>query len=115
MKIELGKEYRLANGMKFRLYAVNAGGNHPVHGAYLDDDKEWKHQCWMADGKLDKDEVAQFNLIEVRPRHKVTVWINFYTGNLWFNLSRADADTSAASTRLACVEYTFDFAEGDGL
>ena len=113
--IELGKEYRLTNGWYARIYAIDCGGNFPVHGAYLNTRTDcWISQQWDYDGHCMTNSPT-FNLVEVRPRHKRTVCINMYPGNgVSLHLSRELADASEFN-RYACIEHTFDFAEGDGL
>ena len=111
MKIELGKQYRLENGWDVRIYAVDGGGHLCVHGAYYNPHhKRLVPEIWDANGCG-----SEFDIIEIRPRHKRTVWINIYPGNgVSLHLSRELADANAFN-RHSCIEHTFDFTEGDGL
>jgi hypothetical protein len=57
------------------------------------------------------------DLIEVRPRHKRTVWLNMYgTGIVGETCSsKQHADLAAAYNRIACIKVDLDFEEGEGL
>ena len=112
--IELGKQYRLANGREFRLYAVDGGDHYVVHGAYFHPNGHWQPDRWTAEGKS-RPMGEGFDLVEVRPRHKRTVWINMYPGGgASMHLSRELADDYGFK-RHSCIEHTFDFEEGEGL
>lgn len=50
MKIEVGKFYKTRDGRKVRIYAMDAGGNYPVHGAILDSDGTWFMENWYGEG-----------------------------------------------------------------
>ena len=51
MKIEAGKYYRLRDGHKFRCYATNGCGTHPVHGATDMRDGSWCMTLLTLDGR----------------------------------------------------------------
>jgi hypothetical protein len=112
--INTEKQYRTRDGREVRIYATDGGGSRPVHGAYLTKNGFWISATWMADGKWDSENDA-YNLIEVKPRHKRTVWINLYEtdGGTAF-ASKKYADLCAAS-RIACIKVDLDFEEGEGL
>ena len=116
--IELGKEYQLEKGWKFRLYAVDAKGLYSVHGAYFNPITEiWTVDCWSAHGQS-RPFGEGFNLVEVRPRHKRTVWINMYPDGETLGFCHSSLKSAQGQRRASCiatVEHTFDFAEGDGL
>lgn len=68
--IELGKKYRTRDGQEVRIYAVDAGGAKPVHGAWRNDTGRWVHECWTGDGNVQGGCFAmprQLDLVEVRP------------------------------------------------
>lgn len=52
MKIEAGKFYRTRDGRKARVYAVDGGGEFPIHGAVLwpDDKTKWDWCQWKEAG-----------------------------------------------------------------
>lgn len=48
-------------------------------------------------------------------RHKGGFWVNFYAdGSVNVYLNRADAEYFSG-VRIACIEFPYDFEEGDGL
>jgi hypothetical protein len=73
--IEIGKEYRLANGWEYRLCMTDASSGYPVRGFYKRHDGHWAAIGHTADGKTDEH---GFNLVEVRPRKTREVWVNIY-------------------------------------
>lgn len=60
--IEPGKEYRAHGGYKTRVYAINAGGENPIHGAYLKDNC-WIALSWRASGRYLLVSESDFDLI----------------------------------------------------
>ena len=114
--IEIGKQYQLGKGWEVRLFAVDGGGMLPVLGAYFHPNGHWQPDRWTAEGKS-RPMGEGFDLVEVRPRHKRTVWINMYPKD---NSDRFYTTLKCALSRrgsycIATVSHTFDFAEGDGL
>jgi hypothetical protein len=114
--IDKNKQYRTRDGREVRIYATDGNGNNLVHGA-IHVDGEWVQFCWMQDGSCDGKAGLPYNLIEVRPRHKRTVWLNVYEKGLDACTadSREEAEENAASARLACIKVELDFEEGEGL
>jgi hypothetical protein len=57
--IDIDKKYRTRDGREVRIYAVDGGGSHPVHGAIKStegwDCHSWRRTgCWMhPEGLLD--------------------------------------------------------------
>jgi len=49
--IELGKQYKTRDGREVRIYAVDGGGEYPVHGA-IKYDGGWFSRCWAAKGAM---------------------------------------------------------------
>ena len=116
--IEINKQYQLANGREFRLYAVDGGGLFPVQGAYLDPNGTWQVQFWTSEGRFSGSYPDhKFNLVEIRPRHKRTVWINCYPDlqNGVAYVNKPEADMMRSPNSIGCVECTFEFEEGEGL
>ena len=37
-------------GLLAKVYAIDAGGQHPIHGCYYAGDGEWHVACWTASG-----------------------------------------------------------------
>ena len=114
-KIDINKTYRTRDGHEIRLYATDAGGEYPIHGSVFSDGK-WRVDAWTADGAFNRiDYESEFDLIEVKPRHKRTVWLNVFSDNkLATFASKTDADYFT-HLRIACVKVELDFEEGEGL
>ena len=72
--------------------------------------------AWSKNGIVSNID-RNLDLIEVRPRHKRTVWMNMYSEG-FISSEHEDkeaADRSAFAGRIACIRVDLDFAEGDGL
>jgi len=110
--IDIDKKYRTLNGREVRIYATDGKGTYPVHGAVKVDDG-WLSYTWEATGTQGVSNVH--DLIEVRPRHKRTVWVNVYDKAICDFRTKEDADRYAGDTRMACIKVELDFEEGEGL
>jgi hypothetical protein len=114
MMISMDKKYRTRDGREVRIYAVDGGGMHPVHGSIKTSDG-WRSFTWPSDGHITCDENCG-DLIEVKPRIKHTVWINVYPDGCGkAQSSKNAADAYFNPTRLACVKVEIDCEEGEGL
>ena len=114
--IDINKKYRTRDGREVRIYATDGGGRNPVHGSIKEEDG-WIFQVWPKSGRYfeDDDEDYRIDLIEVRPRHKRTVWVNLYDDSKpTLHLSRELADQYCLD-RTACIKVDLDFEEGEGL
>jgi len=113
MMIDINKKYRTRNGREVRIYATD-GAKVKVHGAILTDEG-WEHRTWMSNGCIVLCQEHDYDLIEVRPRHKRTVWVNLYDDSKpTLHLSRELADQYCLD-RTACIKVELDFEEGEGL
>ena len=115
--IDINKKYRTRDGHEVRIYATDGGGKNPVHGSIKQEDG-WILQVWPKSGRYfeDDDEGYRIDLIEVRPRHKRTVWLNIYgPESFTSHISREQAEDEQDTKRIACIKVELDFAEGDGL
>ena len=122
--IDKSKTYRTRDGREVRIYAVDGGSYQPIMGATSYTSKEgktwWESARWADDGSYDPyGRETNSDLIEVRPRHKRTVWLNAYKEcmgmHLGMHLSRETADGIAMKNRIACIKVDLDFEEGEGL
>jgi hypothetical protein len=105
--ISKDKTYRTRDGREVRIYAIDGGGVHCVHGA-VRNPEGWAMCSWSLESSCD--------LIEVKPRIKRTVWLNVYPDkNGDYSQLRGLADALAATDRLACVKVEIDCEEGEGL
>ena len=113
--IDPKKTYRTRDGREVRIYAVDGGGEYPVHGA-TKINGEWLANGWTACGGHDVEvDESDFDLIEVRPRIQREVWLNVYrdpTGG--YHESKYEADRYGGN-RIACVKLVIDCEEGHGL
>ena len=114
--IDINKKYQTRDGREVRIYATDGGSRNPVHGSIKEEDG-WILQVWPKSGRYDDDEDYRIDLIEVRPRHKRTVWMNMYSEG-FISSEHEDkeaADRSAFAGRIACIRVELDFEEGQGL
>ena len=116
--IDINKKYRTRDGREVRIYATDGSSRNPIHGSIKDEDG-WIFQVWPKSGRYfeDDDEDYRIDLIEVRPRHKRTVWLNVYGSGIVPEAcsSKERADLAAACGRIACIKVKLDFEEGEGL
>lgn len=120
VEIEMGKTYRTRDERDYRLYATDAGGPYPVHGAVLDPcNGRWIHTTHALDGCYERNRPNHpSDLIEVEPTRTLEGWVNVYPRerrfcHVWYD--KADADAHANSDRVACVRIETRYAEGEGL
>ena len=114
-EIDINKKYRTRDDREVRIYVVDGGGEYPIHGA-IKNGSTWTLCAWRIDGRYSKEIDMTGDLIEVKPRHKRTVWINCYPNGrylMWKN--KRTADTLRDSNAIACIRVELDFEEGEGL
>ncbi len=78
MKISKDNEYRTRGGHEVRIYAMDCGGDYPIHGS-VKIDGEWVSGEWSEDGRYFPDRKTNHDLIEVKPRIKMEYWLNVYS------------------------------------
>jgi hypothetical protein len=111
--IDLDKEYRTKDGCEVKLSFID---DEIVYGHYKS-----KWDCWVAcewsvnDGEYYRFINHEYDLIEVKPRIKRTVWINVYKNFTASDLTKESADTHSCPDRIACVKVEIDCEEGEGL
>lgn len=114
MMIDINKKYMTRDGCEVRIYATDGKPYQQIHGAISIDGK-WEAAQWYDNGVYYGYGTSCFDLIEVRPRHKRTVWLNVHPDNEYAAFGeRAEAD-EVAYERIACIKVDLDFQEGDGL
>ena len=126
MKLDFkNKTYTLRDGSEYRNYCDDAGGKYPIHGAFKNDEGVWIQIKHIFDGRFNLDFDGRFysddvkhayDLIEVKKTHTITFWVNYYS-NSEFGAwpSREEADVESSYGRIACLEITRTFTEGEGL
>ena len=125
---EPGQEYRTRGGHRVRIYANDAGGEFPVHGAvYIDG--EWRSTTWTANGRhcgyalwnpKTGDRLSDMDIHVVKPRIKSDFWVNAFKdrdGSIFFEAYKTKESANFANLpeRVACVKFTIDVEEGHGL
>ncbi len=109
--IDKSKTYKTRDGREVRIYATDGAGIRPVHGA-IKTDEGWVREDWSSDGGFGGNMRFSDDLIEVRPRHKRTVWLHVFENSTVCATENAHYDIT---NRIACIKVELDFAEGDGL
>jgi hypothetical protein len=118
--IDKNKKYRTRDGREVRIYATDGGGPQPVHGA-VSGLNFWSTANWSKNGSYTVvyGQEHDNDLIEVRPRHKRTVWLNVHVNrSVIAHNSREEADNlfcKDVAPRIACIKVELDFEEGQGL
>lgn len=121
MKIEIGKQYRTADGREVRIYAVDGLEGKRVHGAIFTPRVGWEHRAWFPDGRMHSTS-SGCDLVEVKPRIKIKRWLAICeTGDglaTPFFSSEENAKhyvDSYLHNAKALVEIDVDVEEGHGL
>ena len=116
MTISLTKSYTTRSGLPVRIYAVDGGGNYPVHGASFADGK-WQYRAWPTNGRLSLYTENGEDLYEVKPRIKRTVWLNVYHRDLFRVYSSPEEARLYGSpmTLAVAVRVDIDCEEGFGV
>ena len=109
MMIDINKKYRTRDGREVRIYATDGWSASPVHGA-IKVEGEWRSSCWSVRGIHHTDRA--YDLIEVRPRQKRTVWVNVYPDEVF---THHHQHVPRRKDRIACIKVELDFEEGEGL
>jgi hypothetical protein len=109
--IDKSKTYRTRDGREVRIYATDGNELKRVHGAFKNTYSGcWTSCDWEASGSHWRDMLL--DLIEVRPRHKRTVWLHVFKNS---TVCATEEPTYNVTNRIACIKVELDFAEGDGL
>jgi hypothetical protein len=121
--ISLDKKYRTRSGSRVKLYTIDGGGFHPVHGAiYSENEKEWHIETWDKNGYYyGPDDNNSRDLIEDKPRIKTKAYLIIYNNGLMLML--IDKKLALASIKnaktlgsfKAATEIEIDCEEGQEL
>ena len=113
--IDISKKYRTRDGREVRIYALDGGGSHPVHGACKHPEAGgWVLSRWNEQGRISSPDFLG-DLIEVKRRIKRTLWVNLFPVTAAAYLNKFDADSFAGFARLSCIKVEIDCEEGEGL
>lgn len=111
MKIEAGKFYRTRSDNKARVYAVDAGGGSPIHGAILIKDA-WYAKVFQRDGNYHYQDESPFDLISEWVDRPVVDWSKLAAWHRWVAMDE-DGSWYAYSERpeLACATWRVENTE----
>jgi hypothetical protein len=115
--IDKNKTYKTRDDREVRIYATDGGDlfeDRTIHGAVKNRDR-WVFAVWNATtGRCFasvKEETAM-DLIEVRPRHKRTVFLHVFKNSA---VCATEEAYYVVTGRIACIKVELDFEEGEGL
>ena len=113
--IDINKQYRTRDGREARIYATDGTDDQSIHGA-VKDGNGWTIAAWYSDGvHARSNRNGPRDLIEIRPRHKRTVWVTVYPMNR-YQISDENIQCDIyPPKRIACIKVELDFEEGEGL
>ena len=113
---KVGETYRLENGFEVRIYATDGWGRWPIHGAYKDPSGGW-HACQYDKTGQERHGSIGYNLVPPATGKKtLTFGVNVYPGVVGScHKTRGTANCYADSGRIACLEITRAYVEGEGL
>ena len=109
--IDINKKYRTRDGREVRIYATDGADKYPVHGS-IKYETGWELFTWQLDGMRTPRHEGGGDLIEVRPRHKRTVWLHVFKNN---TVCATEVAYYEITNRIACIKVELDFEEGEGL
>lgn len=115
LKLEAGKKYRTRGGDEVEILRTDVRANQPVVGIMTYDDGYQLVTQWNADGSfwVERGESEDDLISEIKPKR--VVWLNVYSdddGGFYYD-SRAEADASADSARIACIRVEFEKGQFD--
>lgn len=112
-----GREIKTRDGKEVRIYAMDGGGNFPIHGAIRASKSEpWALRTWTGEGRHQLTITSALDLV-IKPRTiEIAFWANVYEDGSYFRYAtKEEADTAAASSRFACINIKRTVTEGEGL
>ena len=109
--IDKSKTYRTRDGREVRIYATDGADKYPVHGS-IKYETGWELFTWQLDGMRTPGHKGGGDLIEVRPRHKRTVFLHVWNGG---TVCATEESYYVPAGRIACIKVDLDFEEGEGL
>ena len=113
----MDKQYRTRDGRAVEVLRVDMNHKHfPVAVIVTNSDGNQTVRSRTSNGRTLSSRLSGSDLIEVKPRIKQDVWLNFYQGKRpCVHLTRKEADNNASSNRLACIKVPIDCEHGEGL
>ena len=115
MTISKENQHQTKSGYEVRIYATDAGGKYPVHGAYKEDG-DWVMHYWTKDGFNVFGLTGSMDLVEVKPKPSPkaerTVFMNVYPKSQDLHATSRAANYNAKDGRITCLEIYFKCEEG---
>ena len=119
-KLDFTKPITTRDGRKVRILCTDAPNKaYPVVGII---EGEWVINEWSVDGRFCATCHIEdgFDLINSPIKRKIEFWVNVYensngTAVPGCYLTKSDADKCAADGRIACLHFTREYEEGEGL
>ena len=116
--IDKDRTYHTRDGREVRIYAVDGTDDQSIHGA-VKDGNGWTIVAWYSDGvHARSNRNGPIDLIEVRPRHKRTVWLTVWSNNYIEASNKPEwrnGPLGCGEEPVACIKVELDFEEGEGL
>lgn len=115
--ISMDKKYQTRDGHDVRLICIDetVEPTYPVIGIIANKDRPFS---WTKDGLYYDGEPSAYDLVEVKEEKTLDFgWINIYPNNIlgFSYATKEHADEHAEEGRLACVQISVKYKEGDGL
>lgn len=111
--IDLEKHYRTEAGYEVKLSFIDDG---IVYGHYKNKWGSWCDSEWSEyDGKHLAVINHGYDLVEIKPRIKQTLWLNIHSGGVLVHETKEDADATRHNSCIACIKVELDYEEGEGL
>jgi hypothetical protein len=105
------QEYVTRDGREAKVCVENSS-THPHIKGFIrqSQSRQWAPYTWFTDGSVSAKE-EEADLFDVPVKH--TRWVNIYYPAAEGYSSKKEANMSASSSRVACIQVTFE--EGEGL
>ena len=115
-KFDPTKPVQLRDGRPARVYATDAEGDYPIHGAYQGYDGTWIVGAWCTNGLCALEQIMdrneRFDLVNVP--EKIVQYLNVYPSNDGYAYpTREQADRAATKGRIACPRVEFGTGQFD--
>ncbi|TWT57207.1 hypothetical protein KOR42_05650 [Thalassoglobus neptunius] len=118
----INKEYQTRkHGYRYVHYSSNGKEPRIYIGAYIEDGIEYPIRHTRSGNRFDDDATNMFDLVEVKPRVKRTVYLNVLKDevedydSVFCYESREAADYSSSTDRVLCIKLNIDLPHGYGL
>lgn len=93
------------DGRSVRIYATDAGGSRPIHGAVLHG-SEWQCRAWMADGKFGGS-ISSDSCDLILKTQRVRGWLNVYPRSIVGEFLSETKERAMERARGDCIGQVF--------